>query len=84
MSITYWTSRDFNQNSSGAKNAAQKGPVFITDRGRPAYVLMAIEEYERITGQVSLLDVLAQVGDIPEFEFEPEKLSGSLHKTVDF
>ena len=40
MSITTLSSRAFNQDSSGAKKAAAEGPVFITDRGRPAHVLL--------------------------------------------
>ena len=39
------SSREFNQNTSRAKRAAKKGPVFITDRGRPAHVFLTIEEY---------------------------------------
>jgi hypothetical protein len=30
----------FNQDTSGAKKAAERGPVYITDRGRPAHVLL--------------------------------------------
>ena len=33
MAITTMSSRDFNQDTSGAKRAAKEGPVFITDRG---------------------------------------------------
>ena len=36
--ITTLSSREFNQNASEAKKAANNGPVFITDRGRPAHV----------------------------------------------
>ncbi len=50
MTITTLSSREFNQDSSGAKKAAKNGPVFITDRGRPAHVLLSIEEYQRLTG----------------------------------
>ena len=39
---TYITSREFNKDTSRAKKAAQKEPVFITDRGRTAYVLISI------------------------------------------
>jgi len=61
MSITTMTSREFNQHASDAKKAALKGPVFITDRGRPAHVLLSIDEYRRLTGQqMSLADALAQ------------------------
>jgi prevent-host-death family protein len=50
MTITTLSSREFNQDTSGAKKAAQQGPVFITDRGRPAHVLLTIEDYQRLTG----------------------------------
>jgi len=33
MTITTLSSREFNQDTSGAKKAAQLGPVIITDRG---------------------------------------------------
>jgi prevent-host-death family protein len=49
MAITTLSSREFNQNASAAKKAAEKGPVFITDRGRPAHVLLSIAEYQKIT-----------------------------------
>src|ERR1700687_2578494 len=50
--------------SSGAKKAAQRGPVFITDRGRPAHVLLTIEDYRRLAGgNMSLAEALAQPGD---------------------
>jgi antitoxin (DNA-binding transcriptional repressor) of toxin-antitoxin stability system len=47
MMATNMSSREFNQDTSRAKKAAQAGPVFITDRGRPGHVLLTIEEYER-------------------------------------
>jgi len=50
MTITTLSSREFNQDTSRAKKAASKGPVFITDRGKPAHVLLSIDEYRRITG----------------------------------
>ena len=50
MTITTLTSRELNQDVGRAKRAAQSGPVFITDRGRPAHVLMTIAEYRRLTG----------------------------------
>lgn len=43
VTITTVSSREFNQDVSGAKRAASKGPVVITDRGRPAHVLLTIE-----------------------------------------
>jgi prevent-host-death family protein len=76
------SSREFNQDAAGAKRAARKGPVFITDRGRPAHVLMTVEEYRRLSGsKMSIVDLLA--GD-PEIEFEPPKLGSIGFRPVDF
>ncbi|HUB16484.1 MAG TPA: type II toxin-antitoxin system Phd/YefM family antitoxin [Acetobacteraceae bacterium] len=61
MKTTTITSRQFNQDTSGAKKAAAKGPVFITDRGRPAHVLMSIAEYRRLIGEkINMTDELGQ------------------------
>jgi prevent-host-death family protein len=64
MATTTISSREFNQSTSEAKKAAKDGPVFITDRGKPAHVLLSIEEYRRITGKgKSILELLAMPGD---------------------
>jgi prevent-host-death family protein len=63
MIITTLSSRQFNQDASGAKKASEHGPVFITDRGRPANVLLSIEEYRRLTGGCrKIADLLAMPG----------------------
>ena len=49
MPTTTFSSREFNQDASGAKRAASNGPVIITDRGRPAHVLLTIEAYQKLT-----------------------------------
>ena len=60
MTITTLSSREFNQNASAAKRAAENGPVFITDRGRTAYVLMTVREYQKIASpKQSLAELLA-------------------------
>jgi prevent-host-death family protein len=77
------SSRDFNQDTAAAKRAAKDGPVFITDRGQPAYVLMTIEDYRRLSGpRKSLAEALgmAEGGDI---EFEPPRFR-DLPREVDF
>ena len=43
MTITTVSSRDFARDLATAKKAAGTGPVFVTDRGRPAYALLKIE-----------------------------------------
>ena len=40
MPNTILSSREFNPDVSRAKRAAEDGPVIITDRGQPAYVLL--------------------------------------------
>jgi len=50
MTITTLTSRELSQDVSRAKRAAKDGPVVITDRGKPAHVLLSYEEYQRLTG----------------------------------
>ena len=82
MTVTTVTSRQFNQDASGAKKAAQKGPVFITDRGRPAHVLLTIEDYRRLAGgNMSLAEALAQPGGA-DFEFKPARI-GDVVKPAD-
>ncbi|MDB5098369.1 MAG: Prevent host death family protein [Cyanobacteria bacterium RYN_339] len=73
MAITTLSSREFNQDTSKAKKAAALGPVFITDRGKPAHVLLSIEEYLRISGgHRKIADALAMPG-IADIEFEPPR-----------
>jgi prevent-host-death family protein len=73
MIITTLSSREFNQGASEAKRAANKGPVFITDRGRPAHVLMSFKDYQRLTRQRrNIADALAMPG-VAEVEFEPPR-----------
>ena len=63
MTVTTVSSREFNQAASEVKRAASRGPVFITDRGRPAHVLMSIELYQRLAGsRLKIADLLAMQG----------------------
>ena len=63
MKGTTLSSREFNQAASEAKRAANDGPVFITDRGKPAHVLMSMALYQRLTGsQQKIADLLAMPG----------------------
>lgn len=83
MNITTLSSRDFNQAASEAKRAANNGPVFITDRGRPAHVLMSIALYERLTrSQQKIADLLAMPG-IEDIDFEVMR-SRELVRPADF
>jgi prevent-host-death family protein len=82
MPITTISSREFNQDASGAKKAARNGPVFITDRGRPAHVLLTIDEYQKLAGgAASIIDMLAMPG-IEDIEFEPVR-AGKVYRPAD-
>ena len=60
MTLTTLSSRQFNQDASRAKKAAIAGPVFITDRGRPAHVLLTFAAYKKITAShTKIADLLA-------------------------
>ncbi len=74
MSITTLSSRQFNQDASMAKKAARLGPVIITDRGRPAHVLLTFDEYKKITGgRTKIANLLAMPG-IEDVELEIPQL----------
>jgi len=75
MTITTVSSREFNQDTSRAKKAATNGPVFITDRGKPAHVLLSIEQYQRLAGSHrKIADALAMPG-IADIEFDPPRIT---------
>jgi len=75
ITITTLSSREFNQGASEAKRAANNGPVFITDRGRPAHVLLSFEDYQRLTKQRrNTADALAMPG-IADIAFEPPRVT---------
>ncbi len=74
MTITTVTSRELNQDIARAKRAAKSGPVFITDRGRPAHVLLSIDDYQRLAGEGrSLVEALSMQG-LAEIAFEPPRV----------
>ncbi|MFZ1940991.1 MAG: type II toxin-antitoxin system Phd/YefM family antitoxin [Terracidiphilus sp.] len=76
MAITTISSREFNQDTGRAKKAARKGPVFITDRGRPAHVLLSIKQYQELAGnRKSIVEMLA-MPEVAEIDFEPPRIGG--------
>ena len=76
MSITTFSSREFNHDIGRAKKAAKDGPVFITDRGELAHVLLSIETYRKLAGgQMTLREALVQPA-VADFDFEPPRIEG--------
>lgn len=66
------SAREFNKDVSAAKRAAIKGPVVITDRGKPSHVLLSIQEYRRLLAdERSIVEWLRADDNI---DFEPARL----------
>jgi len=82
--MTVMTSREFNQDSSGAKKAAASGPVFITDRGKPSHVLLTIEEYTKLASKGPSIAERFYTPGAAEIEFDPPKIDDFGLKPVDF
>lgn len=82
MPTTTFSSREFNQDASGAKRAASKGPVIITDRGRPAHVLLTIEAYQKLTQKTASIAELLAMPGAADVAFEPPPV-GRLARPAD-
>jgi hypothetical protein len=82
MTIHTFSSRDFTRDVSAAKRATGDGPVFITDRGRPAFALLKIDDYYRIAGHsgLSLLDVMDGIPGGEGIEFDPPRINLQLQE----
>jgi prevent-host-death family protein len=86
FTITTISSEEFDQNPSRAKRAANDGPVFITDCGRPAHVLLSIKEYQQITNKgKSIVELLAmpEMTEI-DIDFEFPRMGDEFPKPADF
>jgi len=85
LPITTLSSREFNQDTSRATKAAKKGPVYITNRGRRAFVLLTAEDFDKITHQEkSIVELLAMPEGTPAFDFDFEELRSISPREVDF
>ena len=57
------------------------GPVIITDRGKPAHVLLSIEEYQKLCGlNVSIVEMLS-MPEMADIEFSTERAAISPRET---
>lgn len=78
------SSREFNHDIGRAKRAAETGPVIVTDRGKPAFVLLRYEEYRHLAGYgaANILDLL----DHPEsadIDFEPPRIGQEIFRPAE-
>ena len=79
MAISTISNRDFERNVAAAKRAAKDGPLFITEGGEPAYVLLSIKQYQWLTKpRRTVVDALA-MPRAAEIGFEPPRLAIGLH-----
>jgi len=78
--VATFSSREFAHDLARVKRAAHEGPVFITDRGRPTYALMLVDEFHRLAtpngAPRSLLDVMDSLPSTAGIDFEPGTLPG--------
>lgn len=89
---TTMTSREFNQHTGRAKAAADRGPVIITDRGKPAYVLSTYQDYRdahpaprpvALSALEALADPNYRPGDVDIMEYIPKREVEPLRFSLD-
>lgn len=81
------TSREFNQHTNRAQRQAEKTPVIITNRGKPAHVLLSYADYQELTRTPvqSLFDCFAQAApEAADIEFEIPPRSKAQRRAADF
>lgn len=84
MSVTIISSREFQQNANQAQKATRQGPVFITNRGRTAQVLLSIEDYHRLTGKRQNIADLLAMSELADIELEiPSRLERAAPVNLD-
>ncbi|MCA0327418.1 MAG: type II toxin-antitoxin system Phd/YefM family antitoxin [Proteobacteria bacterium] len=69
------TSKEFNQQASALRHCATTEPVLITERGRPAHVLMSYAAYQAMQGPPqAVADLLAMpVADELDAVLQPSR-----------
>lgn len=70
------TAHDFDRDVSAARRAASQGPVIITDRGQPSYVLLSIEDYRRLLAEER--SIIEWVSAADDLDLEPGRLEVDL------
>lgn len=69
------SSREFNRDTAAAKRAAAHGPVYITDRGRPAHVLLTIDAFTELADPRRIIKLLGQPAGVENVELQTPRLS---------
>jgi prevent-host-death family protein len=82
MTVTTISSREFNRDVSQAKRDATAGPVVITDRGKPVFVLLRHETYRQLMGKRSSIRELLDHPLSRDFAFDPPKLGAGIFRVL--
>jgi len=73
------TSREFARDLKSAKQAAAKGPVLITTRGKPEFALLTYHDFEELSRDKqparSLWEAMSELPSTDDIEFEPKRLN---------
>jgi prevent-host-death family protein len=83
MPTTTLSSREFNQDTGRAKRAARKGPVVITNRGKPSFVLLSAEEYKKMSGKRESIAEMLYMPGAAEIDFEPPRMRGRIFRPAE-
>ena len=75
MPTHHMTGREFNQDVAKAKRDALDGPVIITDRGKPAHVLISYDEFQQLQPKHTTLIEALHMDGLSEIDFEPPKVT---------
>lgn len=75
MTITTLSSSEFLQDVCKAKQAAERGPVFITSDESTTHVLLTFQEYKKLSRRNKRISELLAMPGVADIEFElPTKI----------
>ena len=83
--MTVMTSREFAQDHQRAREAAARGPVFITENGKSTHVLLTMDDFSRLhpATDKSLAERVSMDAEV-DIDFEPEPIGEFELKIPDF
>jgi prevent-host-death family protein len=82
MAATTVSIEELEQDANRVRKASENGPVFITEDGRPANVLLTIEEYRKLNGKEPTIVGLLSYPGAGGIEFEPPRLGTEEHRKL--
>lgn len=84
MTNTTLSCKEFSQNFSSAAKAANDGPLFVTEQGETAFVLLNFTDYQRLIREHRNMAKLLSVPDVAaSVDFDPPR-SQETARAADF